>query len=163
VDDEDDFLEPDEEEDVNIPPVPDPERPPVITPPQPPVTTEPPVVTLPPETEEDPFDDPFGNEGEVTPPSTEENPSDPLPPPVVITRPPVIENPEPPVITEPEPSQPGRPTTPEPEPSTQYHTVVKGDTLWNISQRYDMTVDALKQLNNLTSNTISIGQRLKVN
>jgi LysM repeat protein len=39
---------------------------------------------------------------------------------------------------------------------------VKGDTLFNISRRYNLTVDQLKALNGLTSNTIFIGQQLKV-
>ena len=40
------------------------------------------------------------------------------------------------------------------------YIVQKGDTLWNISKRYNTTVDELKTLNNLTSNTLSIGQQL---
>lgn len=43
-----------------------------------------------------------------------------------------------------------------------YYTVVNGDTLWSIANRYGLTVDELKQLNNLTSNTISVGQRLRL-
>lgn len=43
-----------------------------------------------------------------------------------------------------------------------YHTVVAGDTLWALSTKYNTTVDALKKLNNLTSNTLSIGQKLIV-
>jgi LysM repeat protein len=51
---------------------------------------------------------------------------------------------------------------PAPTPSKRLHTVVKGDTLYNISRRYDLTVAELKALNGLTSNTIYIGQQLKV-
>lgn len=43
-----------------------------------------------------------------------------------------------------------------------YHTVVKGDTLWNISQRYGTSVDELKKLNNLPDNNIKLGQQLRV-
>ncbi len=43
-----------------------------------------------------------------------------------------------------------------------YYTVVKGDTLYRISRTYDVTVEQLKQWNNLTDNIISIGQRLIV-
>jgi len=43
-----------------------------------------------------------------------------------------------------------------------YHIVVKGDTLYNLALRYDITVDYLKKLNNMTDNTLSIGQRLRV-
>ncbi|NBC06911.1 MAG: LysM peptidoglycan-binding domain-containing protein [Bacteroidetes bacterium] len=53
-------------------------------------------------------------------------------------------------------------TDPAPTPSKRLHTVVKGDTLYNISRRYDLTVAELKALNGLTSNTIYIGQQLKV-
>ena len=53
------------------------------------------------------------------------------------------------------------PPVPQP-PADVYHTVVKGDTLYNISRRYNTTVDALKRLNNLNSNIINLGQRLRV-
>lgn len=43
-----------------------------------------------------------------------------------------------------------------------YHEVVKGDTLWNISRRYNTTVDAIKKLNQLDSNNIGLGMRLRV-
>ena len=42
------------------------------------------------------------------------------------------------------------------------YTVKAGDSLWNIANKYGITVDELKNLNNLTSNTLSIGQVLKV-
>lgn len=46
--------------------------------------------------------------------------------------------------------------------SAQYHEVKKGDTLWNISKRYNTTVDAIKKLNDLQTNEIGIGKRLRV-
>lgn len=46
---------------------------------------------------------------------------------------------------------------------TQYHTVVKGETLYRLSKTYGKTVDYIRQINNLSSNTISIGQKLIVN
>jgi len=42
------------------------------------------------------------------------------------------------------------------------HSVEAGETLYAISRKYGMTVDELKDLNSLTSNDISVGQRLKV-
>jgi LysM repeat protein len=48
--------------------------------------------------------------------------------------------------------------------STGYfnHTVTSGETLWILAQRYGTTVDAIKQLNGLTSDALSIGQVLKI-
>ena len=42
------------------------------------------------------------------------------------------------------------------------YTVVKGDSLWKIAQKFNTSVDAIKRKNNLTSNTLSIGQILKI-
>lgn len=46
--------------------------------------------------------------------------------------------------------------------SNSYYTVKAGDTLYGIARLYNTTVDKLKALNNLTSNTLSIGQLLRV-
>jgi LysM repeat protein len=43
-----------------------------------------------------------------------------------------------------------------------YHTVIKGDTLYNISRKYGLTVARLKQLNNMTDDYIQIGQSLRI-
>ena len=49
------------------------------------------------------------------------------------------------------------------EPSLQEEYIVqKGDTLWNISKKLGTSVNELKELNNLTSNLLFIGQKLKV-
>ena len=49
-------------------------------------------------------------------------------------------------------------------PSTaKVHIIKKGDTLYSLARRYNTSVEKLKRLNNLRSNNISIGQRLKVN
>ncbi len=53
-------------------------------------------------------------------------------------------------------------TPPTPAPAVKYHIVAKGDTLYNISRRYGITVEKLKRDNYLYSNLISIGQRLKI-
>lgn len=44
----------------------------------------------------------------------------------------------------------------------KYHKVKKGDTLFSISKKYDITVSDLKDLNHLRKNEISIGQKLRV-
>ena len=48
------------------------------------------------------------------------------------------------------------------EETGEYYTVVSGDTLYSIANKYGLTVDELKSLNNLSSNLLSIGQRLLV-
>ena len=42
------------------------------------------------------------------------------------------------------------------------YTVVRGDSLYTIARNYNTTIDAIKSLNNLTSNTIKIDQTLKI-
>lgn len=44
--------------------------------------------------------------------------------------------------------------------STNRYTVKAGDTLWNISKRYNTTVEELMMLNNLSNDLIMIGQEL---
>ena len=44
----------------------------------------------------------------------------------------------------------------------EFYIVKSGDTLWSISKKFNMTVDKLKDINNLKSNLISIGMKLKV-
>lgn len=48
------------------------------------------------------------------------------------------------------------------QPTTSTYTVVRGDTLYSIASKFNTTVDAIKNINNLTSNTLSIGQILKI-
>lgn len=45
---------------------------------------------------------------------------------------------------------------------SEVYTVKSGDTLYSIAKRYNLTINELKELNNLTSNTLSIGQKLKI-
>lgn len=42
------------------------------------------------------------------------------------------------------------------------YVVKKGDSLWLIAKNYNTSIDEIKRLNNLSSNTLSIGQRLKI-
>lgn len=47
-------------------------------------------------------------------------------------------------------------------PKNNYHTVQKGETLYAISRRYGISVPLLKEINNLVSNNISIGEKLLI-
>ena len=49
-----------------------------------------------------------------------------------------------------------------PKNDTHTYTVQSGDSLWAIAQKFNTSVDHLKQLNGLTSNLIYVGQTLKV-
>lgn len=55
-------------------------------------------------------------------------------------------------------------TTPDetPAPTTTTHRVVKGDTLFGLSKKYGVTVDAIKQANSMTDNGLKIGQRIVI-
>ncbi len=45
---------------------------------------------------------------------------------------------------------------------TEYYTVEKGDSLYKIASKFGLTVSKLKEINNLTTNVIKVGQVLKV-
>lgn len=65
-------------------------------------------------------------------------------------------------------STPKPASSPAPKPTSsagavKTHIVAKGETLYRISKMYGMTVDDLKALNGLSSNNVSLGQKLKVN
>lgn len=46
--------------------------------------------------------------------------------------------------------------------TTDYHDVLKGQTLYSLAKLYDVTVDKLKQENGLNSNLIITGQQLRI-
>ncbi len=46
--------------------------------------------------------------------------------------------------------------------ATKTHTVSKGDTLYNISKRYDTSISAIQAENGLSGTTLSIGQRIRI-
>ena len=69
----------------------------------------------------------------------------------------------PPPAPTPAPAPRPQPAPPKPAaPKARYHTVVKGDTLYSISRKFSVTVSQLKATNGLTSDTIRLGQTLRV-
>ncbi|HLF52301.1 glucosaminidase domain-containing protein [Flavobacterium sp.] len=42
------------------------------------------------------------------------------------------------------------------------YNVIKGDTLYSISKKFNLTIEELKRKNNMTDNALSIGQNLRV-
>jgi len=62
---------------------------------------------------------------------------------------------------QPAPAPPPQPTTPDPSSTSEY-TVKSGDSLSKIGLQYGMTVQQLKTINNLLSDLIYVGQKLKV-
>lgn len=51
---------------------------------------------------------------------------------------------------------------PDVETTSFYHEVKKGETLYAIAKKYNMSVDELKKLNNLTTDGVSVGAKLMV-
>lgn len=51
---------------------------------------------------------------------------------------------------------------PEPTPTYKTYIVRGGDSLYKIARQHGMTVEELKKLNNLTSNSLAVGDELKV-
>ena len=45
---------------------------------------------------------------------------------------------------------------------TQKHTIVKGDSLYSISKKFNISIEELKKKNNLVDNTLSLGQSIIV-
>ena len=45
---------------------------------------------------------------------------------------------------------------------TELYQVKSGDTLYSIARKFNVRVDILKKINNLTSNNLTIGQLLKI-
>jgi peptidoglycan/xylan/chitin deacetylase (PgdA/CDA1 family) len=96
-----------------------------------------------------------------TPDNGNEDPGKENPPPENPTdEEPASEDPKDEEPTDSPPAEPAKIIVPENE-AVDYK-VVAGDTLWSIAQRADLTVAKIKQWNNLTSDTIFIGQILKL-
>ncbi|MEL6802693.1 MAG: glucosaminidase domain-containing protein [Bacteroidota bacterium] len=120
--------------------------------------------------DDDPVLPPPGNPSDDDPNPFEPNPGTPTNGGGVIPPPPPPVDPGPTIPTNPQDDDvnnggsvdPGPIVPVEPLPVEQFHTVIRGETLYAISRRYGLTVDRLKELNNLSGNTIQIGQRLRV-
>lgn len=52
--------------------------------------------------------------------------------------------------------------TVKPKTTTKYHTVEAGETVYRITQKYNITAEQLRTWNKLTGNNIYVGQKLKV-
>lgn len=52
--------------------------------------------------------------------------------------------------------------TVKPKATTKYHTVEAGETVYRITQKYNITAEQLRTWNKLTGNNIYVGQKLKV-
>lgn len=63
-----------------------------------------------------------------------------------------------------EETTPTVPITAAPEPAARasVHTVVSGDSLWSISKKYGVSVDAIKQANGMTRDIAVLGAKLKI-
>jgi membrane-bound lytic murein transglycosylase D len=48
-------------------------------------------------------------------------------------------------------------------PGNKFYVVRKGDTLYNIASRYNISVASLKSANDLKDNNVTVGQRLSIN
>jgi nucleoid-associated protein YgaU len=67
------------------------------------------------------------------------------------------------VETRPAPSRPAASTRPASTARPQTtHTVVRGDTLWGLSRKYGVSVDAIKNANNMRNDTVVLGTRLVI-
>lgn len=65
-----------------------------------------------------------------------------------------------PAYEEARPNTPASPDTP--APTRTSHTVVRGDTLWGLSRKYNVSVDAIKQANSMRNDTVVLGSTLVI-
>ncbi|MCB9261153.1 MAG: LysM peptidoglycan-binding domain-containing protein [Flavobacteriales bacterium] len=65
-------------------------------------------------------------------------------------------------VLQPKPIEQKATTTTTTSTSTKYHVVEKGETVYSITKKYNITADQLSKWNNLVGNQINVGQKLKV-
>jgi N-acetylmuramoyl-L-alanine amidase len=76
---------------------------------------------------------------------------------MIVSRPPAAPSPlDPPTISKPVVSNSSA------KPSSRYHVVKKGDTLYGLSRRYGTSVSAIQRANGLRGSTIGIGKKLRI-
>ena len=51
---------------------------------------------------------------------------------------------------------------PAPSSAARSHTVVSGDTLWGLSRKYGVSIDAIRAANNITGDTVVLGSTLSI-
>ena len=63
-----------------------------------------------------------------------------------------------------EETRPATPPARPPAPARQdiRHTVVRGDTLWGLQQKYGVSIAEIKRANNMTSDTVVLGRTLTI-
>jgi LysM repeat protein len=59
-------------------------------------------------------------------------------------------------------SEPSAPAAPETPVATVDYVIKEGDSLWKIAHEHNTSVKKIRELNNLTSDTIRPGKKLKV-
>ncbi len=46
--------------------------------------------------------------------------------------------------------------------ATTVHTIVRGDTLWGLGKQYNVSIEAIKQANSMTKDTVVLGQKIAI-
>jgi LysM repeat protein len=64
------------------------------------------------------------------------------------------------IAPDPAPTAPAPSASPSTSTGSRYYTVLPNDTLYGISARFGVSIEAIKARNGLTTNTIFVGQRL---